>query len=83
MTLAALIAFFQTPLGKAIFSLVLNALVKSGAIDAAEKLAVKMLWVVVTDVEGLKSFHAPDDFPHVERQAVTTNLTTKDGTRVG
>ena len=79
MTLAALIAFFQTPLGKAIFSLVLNALV----IDAAEKLAVKMLWVVVTDVEGLKSFHAPDDFPHVERQAVTTNLTTKDGTRVG
>ncbi len=83
MPFAAILAFFQTPLGKLILSAVLEFLQKSGFERAAEALALKMLWVVVEGVEGLKTYHAPDDFPHEEHIPVTTNLTTQNGTKVG
>lgn len=44
-------------------SLILTFLQKSGFDAWAEKMAIKLGWKILQDVTGLKTFHAPEDFP--------------------
>ena len=81
--MAALIAFFATPLGKVVLSVLISLLQKTGLVTWAEALCLKFGEKAVEAVENLKVDPDYTGTGNDPLPPVTTNLTTKDGLKVG
>lgn len=69
----AILSFLLPLLIKYALPLILKELATSGAAGEAEALAVKVGMKVVTSAEGIKTFHAPTDFPNSPPQYNSQN----------
>lgn len=54
--------------------LIFSILEKLGLVDKAEKLAIKYGYTVLKDVEGVRTYSAPSDFPNPPPTPTPNNI---------